>query len=137
MTHDRISRRRVLAAAGGVGVAAVSVWARPWRSLVAFVPVSAAERLVGLFSHRASAEAIGSAYLARVPSEAAVGHLVDMIAAELPGGRRTVLEASDDELRSILLERVRTDFEQDRIVDVGGWVLSPTEARLYALASLV
>ena len=59
MIHDRISRRRVLAAAGGVGIAAVSVWARPWRSLVAFVPVSAAERLVGLFSHRASAEAVG------------------------------------------------------------------------------
>ena len=137
MIHDRISRRQVLAAAGGVGVAAVSVWARPWRSLVAFVPVSAAERLVGLFSHRASAEAVGSAYLARVPSEAAVGRLVSMIVAELPDGRRTVIEASDDELRAILLERVRTDFEQDRIVDVEGWVLSPTEARLYALASLV
>ena len=60
-----------------------------------------------------------------------------MIAAELPDGRRTVLEASDDELRSILLERVRTDFEQDPDRRRGGLGPLAHRGRLYALASLV
>ena len=137
MTGDRVSRRRFLAAAGGIGLGAVAVAVRPWTSLVAFAPVSVAERLAGLFSHRASAAAVGSVYLARDPDEATVPRLVEAITAELPQGRRTVLEANGDELRALLLERVRIDFEEDRIVDVGGWLLSDTEARLYALTSLV
>ena len=137
MTSARVSRRRFLAAAGGVGMGAIAVATRPWTSLVAFAPVSSAERLAGLFSHRESAAAVGSVYLALAPGEAKVSYLVEAISAGLPQGRRTVLEANTDELRAFLLERVRIDFEADRIVEVGGWVLSNTEARLYALTHLM
>jgi hypothetical protein len=36
-----------------------------------------------------------------------------------------------------LSETIRSDFEADRVVEVDGWILSPTEARLYALTTLV
>ena len=137
----RISRRRFLvtftATIAGIGGSALAIKSRPWRALVAFAPVSAAERLAGLLAHRDSARVVGTAYLDRVPSEASASRLVDRIAADLPEGRRTVRDASDDELRSLLAASVRSDFEQDRIVEVDGWVLSPTEARLYALTTLV
>jgi hypothetical protein len=63
--------------------------------------------------------------------------LLDRIAADLPEGRRTIRDASDEDLRQLLAASIRSDFEDDRIVEVDGWVLSPTEARLYALTTLV
>ena len=132
-----ITRRRFLATAAAIAGSALVVERRPWRALVTFAPVSAGERLAGLLTHRDSAREVGSAYLDRAPQEASVSGLVDRIAAELPQGRRTVQEASDDELRTLLAASIRLDFEHDRVVQVRGWVLSPTEARLYALAALV
>jgi hypothetical protein len=45
--------------------------------------------------------------------------------------------ACRDGARPVLLERIRADFREDRTVTVQGWVLSRTEADLYALAELV
>ena len=131
-----LTRRRFLASITAIGGSALVVETRPWRALVAFAPVSVAERLAGLLTHRDSARVVGRAYLERVPGES-VSRLVDRIAAGLPGGRRTVRDASEADLRLLLAASIRSDFEQDRIVEVDGWVLSPTEARLYALAALV
>ena len=132
-----ITRRRFLATVAGIGGAALAIKARPWTALVAFAPVSAGERLAGLLAHRDSARVVGKAYLDHVPGESSVSRLVERISADLPEGRRTVLDASDDELRTLLAASIRSDFEDDRIVEVDGWVLSPTEARLYALTTLV
>ena len=41
------------------------------------------------------------------------------------------------ELAHALVERSRIDFRERRVVSVDGWVLSLTEARLYALAGLL
>jgi hypothetical protein len=133
----RISRRRFLGTVAGIGGSALAIKARPWRALVAFEPVSVAERLAGLLAHRDSARIVGTAYLDRVPSEASATRLLDGIAARLPEGRGTIREASDDDLRAFLAASIRSDFEDDRVVEVDGWVLSPTEARLYALTTLV
>jgi hypothetical protein len=133
----RITRRRFLVTATGIGGATLAVKAHPWKALVAFVPVSTAERLAGLFTHQDSARAVGRAYLDRVPGESSASRLVDRVAADLPGGRRTLRDASDADLRELLAARIRSDFEEDRVVDVDGWVLSPTEARLYAITTLV
>lgn len=46
-------------------------------------------------------------------------------------------EACRDGAREVLLERIRDDFRGDRTVTVQGWVLSRTEADLYALTELV
>jgi len=45
--------------------------------------------------------------------------------------------ACRDGVRPALLERIRADYRADRVVTVQGWVLSRTEADLYALAELV
>ncbi|MBZ0270082.1 hypothetical protein K8I85_18170 [bacterium] len=45
--------------------------------------------------------------------------------------------ACQEGVRPVLLDRIRADFVADRIVTVQGWVLSRTEADLYALAELV
>jgi hypothetical protein len=110
---------------------------RPWRAVVTFAPSTAEQRLAGLFAHRESARAVGRAYLSAGARAASVPALVASIAAELPRGRATLRQASDDELRGLLSARIRADFETDRTVDVHGWLLSSTEARLYALAALV
>ena len=133
----RITRRGFLATVIGIGGSALTIGTRPWRALVAFMPVTAAERLVGLLTQRDSARVVGRAYLDRVPAESSASGLVDRIAAGLPDGRRAVRDASDGELRALLAASIRSDFEQGRVVDVDGWVLSPTEARLYALTTLV
>jgi hypothetical protein len=132
-----ITRRRFLASVTAIAASALVVETQPWRALVAFAPVSLAERLAGLIAHRDSARAVGRAYLDGVPEESSVSRLVDRIAADLPEGRRTVRDASEADLRQLLAASIRSDFEQDRIVEVDGWVLSPTEARLYALTALV
>ncbi len=132
-----ITRRRFLATVSAFGGFALVVKTRPWRAMVSFAPVSAAERLAGLLTHRDSARVVGSAFLDHAPEEASVSHLVDRISAELPEGRQTVRDASNDELRALLAASVRSDFDEERVVNVDGWVLSPTEARLYALAALM
>ena len=129
--------RRGFVSLAALGASALVVRSRPWTAIVAFAPVSLAERLAGLMVHRESARVVGSAYLDRVPSESSAGRLVERISAGLPEGRRTLLAASDAELRALLSEAIRSDFEADRVVDVDGWILSPTEARLYALTASV
>jgi hypothetical protein len=133
----RITRRRFVATVIGIGASGLAIGTRPWRALVAFAPVTMAERLAGLLTHRESARVVGRAYLDRVPGESTASGLVERITAGLPGGWRTARDASDAELRALLAESIRSDFEEDRVVDVDGWVLSPTEARLYALTTLV
>ena len=133
----RITRRRFLATAIGIGGSGLAIGTRPWRALVAFTPVTTAERLAGLLTQRDSARVVGRAYLDLVPGESSASGLVDRITTGLPGGWRTARDASDAELRVLLAASIRSDFEQDRVVDVDRWVLSSTEARLYALTTLV
>lgn len=58
------------------------------------------------------------------------------IAERLFSGDRWVT-ACRDGARATLLDAIRSDFREDRTVAVRGWVLSRTEADLYALAELV
>src|SRR5919106_6153291 len=106
-----MSRRRFLVTAIGVGAPAALARFRPWRILVAFAPLSAAERLAGLITHQESARVVGRAYLDRVPEEASVSRLVDRVVGGLPAGRRTVRDATQAELRELLAARIRADFE--------------------------
>jgi hypothetical protein len=93
-----------------------------------------AARLAGLLTHADSARAIGREYLLATPTEATTTRLMTLVvAAALPRGIRGV---TDTQLRAYLLARIRDDFAQERVVTVAGWVLSRTEARLYALTAL-
>jgi hypothetical protein len=44
---------------------------------------------------------------------------------------------SREDLARALLRRSRSDFREDRVVSVDGWIFSLTETRLYALAGLL
>lgn len=119
------SRRRVLwsTVLGGLGAANVSgAAARPMT-----------ERLLAVFTHRASARRLGAKVLPTLngPSEAA---LVDALISRQPG-LVAALEGGDDAaVARLLREAVAADFRHERTHVAGGWVLSRTEAELCALA---
>ena len=133
-----VTRRRFLLAAAGAGGVLLFERLRPWQGLVAREPMDPlGARLVGLLGDPESARTVGVEYVRAVPSEASVATLVDTVAARLPGGLRAIRAATDDELRALLGARTRRDFADEDLIVLQGWVLSVTEARLFALAALV
>jgi hypothetical protein len=129
-----ISRRRLLLGAGAA-LPAVLLPLRPWRALVELAPPpAAAVRLAGVLGHGDSARAVGREYLRVAPAPA--HELTAAVAARLPGGRRTLAHAGDDELRTALARCVREDFQADAVVALRGWIVSRTEAQLCALTAL-
>jgi hypothetical protein len=130
----KMRRRTFLLAATGLGVSVA------WRS-VGSLPFlgtspSTSERLAGFLTHEESARVVGREYLRAGPAEASRRILTARVAERLPGGLRAVDAASDARLRELLLHAVAEDFRALRTVEVRGWVLAQTEARLCALAAL-
>jgi hypothetical protein len=132
MSDRPITRRRLLAAAGGLAVPLALAPLRPWSALVDIAPTSRAARLAGLLADQESAAAVGRAYLDSVPAEADSRVLVERLSASLGKGRTL----GDDELRRLLARRIDRDFADERVATVKGWVLSVTELRLCALCAL-
>lgn len=129
----RMRRRTFLlgAAASGLSLA--------WRSIGSwpFSPTQlpGSERLATLLDAE-GARVVGREYLGAFPAEASRGVLTARVVEQLPGGIRAVATASDDRLRELLLRATAADFEDLRTVELQGWVLARTEARLCALAAL-
>jgi hypothetical protein len=95
-------------------------------------PLSAPALLAVLNDPR-SARVIGRAYLRTLPAaERTAGHLVRAISADNTRGPR----CPTSNLPRLINDSVRHDFAAGAVVAVDGWVLSRTEARLYALAAL-
>jgi hypothetical protein len=123
---------------------AVTGWATMPMSAMARLPFAASPppdpearlltRLAGLFGEPASATALGAAYLRQAPEEAEPGCLLSRL---FPDAATEVLERwSDGVLRSTLARRLAEDFANSRTVVLQGWVLSRSEARLFAAAAL-
>ena len=131
--NHQLTRRHFLLLGAGVG-AGFALHRLPLRpGSAGFVE----QRLAGLFAHVESAQAVGRAYLDSVAGEAdAANGLVELVVRSLPGRYHTLREASDDELRGLLALRISRDFKELRMVEVSGWVLARTEARLCALSVL-
>jgi hypothetical protein len=136
VTRPLVTRRRFLASTVGAAGAIALGALRPWAALVRVVEPTSAARLAALFGHRESARSIGETYLG-TDVDRSVDRLVDEVAAGLPDGRSTIRLASAAELQSHLATRIRADFTEGRIVDCRGWILSATEARLYAIVALI
>lgn len=79
-----------------------------------------------------SARQVGRAYLAQVPAEADRERLLTQLFPRLDPGA----EGGSADWRGSFAARCRQDFAEGQTVQVEGWVLSLTEARLCALASL-
>jgi hypothetical protein len=127
----RIDRRRLLAgtaaaaALGGIGAG------RPWRRFVAFVDAPLEQRLVAIGPWSPSVRAVGEAYLRARPADGDATTLVALLRADLglPAGA-----AVDRDLRQTARQAILRDFTDRRTMRLDGWVASPTEARLAALA---
>jgi len=100
------------------------------------VPGPLGSKLAKFFINRESATIVGREYLRRAPREADVRLLVDLICSSEKGRRAELAKADMEKLRELLLQQQRQDFEEGRIVNVQGWILSETEARLCAVAAL-
>ena len=85
--------------------------------------------LLELWARDAGVCAIGRAWLEREPAERD-RELLRARLAETLGPPATRWS------RALLLERVQRDYAEERVALLHGWILSRTEARLCALASL-
>lgn len=89
------------------------------------------EPLLGVVPNRAAAATLGRAYLAAHPDEAEPRRLRTLLEATL---RADVSDAAA--LRTRIEHQLRADYIRGDLAEVDGWLLSLTEARLYALAAL-
>jgi hypothetical protein len=94
-------------------------------------------KLANFFHNKESARAIGLAYLRIVPAEANARQITRLICSSWEQRYDEMAHADAAKIKTILLRQQREDFEKGRIVNVQGWILSQTEARLCALAALV
>ena len=131
--NHSVTRRRFLLLGAGLG-AGFALQRLPLRRGSSGF---AEQRLAGLFAHIESAQAVGREYLDSVAGEAdAANGLAELVVRGLPGRYHTLQAASDHELRELLALRISEDFKERRTVEVSGWVLARTEARLCALSAL-
>ena len=118
---------------------ALIVGATAWlcsRGALSFLPTTTIKSLLlSILEKPGSAYAIGSAYLGSLPPHTrAADHLTNAIVCASGCDDETM--RSKEALRKQISIRVRKDFAEGAVVIVAGWVLSETEARLYALAAI-
>ena len=124
------------ALAGALGAGVLAACSAPRDTDTALQKWSA--WLLGNTASRAAAVRLGKAYLRVYPADGdkrvLLAEIDKVITANLETG---TLESADASQLGAALERaVRADYAADRVVAVEGWVLSVTEARLYAAAAL-
>jgi hypothetical protein len=128
----RPSRRAVLAAVA----AAAAVRPDPALAAAAEADAAAARAMLdALFSDRRSAAAVGAGCLPAAPQ--ARPSPAALVRAILP--RPALASArcvAPSRLAAALRAQIRRDFARGEIVAIDGWLLSRTEARLYALAAI-
>lgn len=134
-----MNRRRFLAAAS-LGTAA---WAftgvEPFAFSGASVSSFAHRQVLHVFPQLRHTHAVGTRYLSLYPEEAST----DFLLARLCEDKvvfNVILKSNkrypSDELVLAFDAKIREDFAQEDTVQVAGWILSRTEARLCALAAL-
>ena len=96
-------------------------------------PDELAARLRALLYDRAAARRFGRLYVRQVPAEDDPRILARLTVAFLGAQQVDVIALDRTSLRHRLDARVRDDFASGTTVQLDGWVLSRTEARLCAL----
>jgi hypothetical protein len=128
-TGVAMSRRQLLIAAlgllmgqsaGGLRIAA----AQP-------MPASPSASLLTVLTDPAAAARFGRAYLAAHPDEADVEILVGRLSASL-----SAHTGATDSAAAAITELVQAEYVTEALLRVDGWLLAPSEARLYAVAAL-
>lgn len=135
-TRAAIRRRELLLGAVGLGALALLRPLASWLPALEGRSGVDAARLAGLLARQECAHVVGREYLRAVPEEGREDVLVAGIIARFPSEHRDFRTLTDGQLREWMLLAARGDFADGGTVDLHGWVLSVTEARLCALATL-
>jgi hypothetical protein len=134
-----ITRRQFVAAACVLGVVPV-IASFPWPSGTAVDQPRSIEfssaRLTTSIANRESAAVVGNAYICAMPSEQSADVIVRSIFRDLAIDFNTLSSLTQPRIEELLSLCIREDFAQSRSVNLNGWILSCTEARLYALVAL-
>jgi hypothetical protein len=131
--HPDTHRRRLLKA-----FAAAPFFATPIAAGAALSETTLEARLAALAaSNISSARSIGRAYLSLDRSEADKDDLVRAVLDRMDLAPAVLNRSNTTTLQSLIDRAIRLDFCQYDTVQLDGWVLSRTEARLCAIASLV
>ena len=93
----------------------------------------AGQILSSFFSDGDKAAQVGRTY-ALASKEFDKEIIVESLCETVPEGCAGLVKAAPEEQRRIITQRIARDYEEGNIVEVGGWLLSRTEARLCALA---
>ena len=91
--------------------------------------------LVHQLENRRSACVVGREYLCSAIDEAHLGRLIQLILGDPEGQALADLGLDHYAYYAYLEHRYKSDFTNGRVVEVGGWILSVTEARVCALAT--
>ncbi len=128
---SRVIDRRAFLGLGAAALGAAALAACSSGSSASDLPVGALHRV---YADRERIEAVGK----RAVDVHEVGNRPSTLAAALsPSGSAAGLAtATESALRAHLQRAVADDFARGRVVDVGGWQLSLTEARAAALVHL-
>lgn len=95
-----------------------------------------ASKLTSLFNHPEGAAIVGREYLRGLHKEVDCELLIDLIFSHHSEGRDYLRRATLADLKKFLRHQQSVDFENNRVLQVHGWILSETEVRLCALAAL-
>ena len=99
-------------------------------------PATLATALADFPGDKASARIVGVEYLRHYPAECDAVWLVDQILLDDIVHRTEFLKLGGAERKEMITRLIREDFKCGRIVQVRGWMLSQTEARLCAISAL-
>jgi len=122
---EGLSRRTLLAAVATLLAGGAAWLLLPWRGSS---PLGR-DALLAPFADATAVSEVGSRVLAAVPRWRDARLLRQDLDPELHFG--------EEGFAARLVERVRDDFAEGRVEIVDGWVLSETEAKLYALIELL
>ena len=130
-----LSRRSVNAFLAGAAVWPCNMAALQLAPNQADHPKSLQYMLISLFENPRSAYAIGTACLKSLPpNQCSLQQLTNAILAAAECDTETM--KTKQAVRHCVANRVRDDFAEGAVVSIEGWLLSQTEARLYALVAL-
>ncbi len=94
------------------------------------------ESLSKFFTCKKSAASIGEKYINQTSSKVSVDELADIICSENKNRYSRLATDNFKEFQKRLKSQVRSDFGNNRVVSINGWVMSYTGANLCALAYL-
>ena len=89
------------------------------------------------FSRPVKAMHLGSVYMRTFPQESNILQLLHILAETPPGLVNKAINGNLSSLRIALQQQIKDDFKLGKVVNIDGWVVAQTEARLSALTNFV